>query len=84
MTLRLSWLTLCLCSVGCVNRSPVRLASYELKAKGTASFAGQFQEVFDAAFVALEQSGQKVEIYPDGRYFTMTGSRIGDVTESAS
>lgn len=28
--------------------------------------------------------GQKVEIYPDGRYFTMTGNLIGDVTESGT
>lgn len=44
---------------GCVS-GPQRLSGGELEAKGTASYAAPFQDVYDAAYVALEQSGYRV------------------------
>ena len=65
---------LALCALAaCTTRGPVGLAQRELRALGTRSFEGQFEEVFDAAYLSLEQQWGRVA----------TASRLEGVIEGA-
>lgn len=60
-----------LCASSCTTRGPVAMTQRELKARGTHVFEGAFDEVYDAAYLALEKHEGKIQ----------AGSRIEGIIE---
>lgn len=56
----------------CTTRGPIAMSQRELKARGTHSFDGPFDEVYDAAYLALERREGKIS----------TASRLEGVVEN--
>jgi hypothetical protein len=61
-----------LCAAACTTHGPIAMTQRELKARGTQVFDGAFDEVYDAAYLALEHYEGKVS----------TASRLEGVIEN--
>lgn len=49
------WALVLLAASACMTRGPVALSQGELKTRGTRTFEGQFEDVYDAAYLVVER-----------------------------